>query len=270
MSTFLVIIAFGWLFWNLAFREWYIYYKYKKAKPINIPVDSNKQSVFSILKNSLSYPDLKSIHWDTNGDIMIVGKYGKHKITIENNSLYVGRDHSKHSKNIEEAEIIDVYIRKIFDTTYPDDPYDKYKKMKKHKKNWVLIQLGIIIAAVIAFSVGMPDSDLYESQTSNNISNSYLNSYSETITIGKAFDAFFSDGKWSSYSEGAINYIDYTGTCMYGDEQAEMIIRFWHSDIEFRVEEIYINGEKMPDISHVGFLQTIFDSYESSTTIPLN
>lgn len=260
MSTLLVLAAAAWLFWNLSFRAVYISLKYRNARPIPYPGGMDKENIFQLLKEKLDYPTKKALYYNERGEITIECKYGQHVLTIDNSNIYIGRNGSHHAKNTEEAECLDSYIRKIFNPNEPVNPYRQYKKMKSHRKNWILIQVVVIIACIIAFSIGAGESDLGDAYMSNNISVSYLTQYSSTISIGDAFDNFFDDGKWSSYAEGALNYVDYTGSCRFGNENVNVVIRFWTSDTEFKVHSVFIDGEEASILGQAALLEAIYSN----------
>lgn len=259
MKIFLLVIAAAWFIWNASFRAEYIKIKYKKPKAILLPASFDKERLFQFLNEKLTYPTKKALFYDENGKIIIECKYGQHILSIDGNNLYVGRK-SHHAKNIEEAECLDSYIRKLFDSNASVNPYNQYKKMNSHKKKWIIIQLAMVAVCILIFAIGADETGLDDSYSSNNISESYLTQYSSNITVGEAFDNFFADGEWSNYSEGAVEYIDYSGTCTIDGEPANVVIRFWCSETEFRVHCVFLNGEEVPQVMELSLFESIYNN----------
>lgn len=92
-----------------------------------------------------------------------------------------------------------------------------------------------------------------------NISTSYLSQYSETITVGEAFNQFFSDPKWVSYKDGAQQMVDFKGGCTYNGDPVTMIITFVVNNDTFSVQEIKVEGEPLPEITYDEALRAIYE-----------
>lgn len=251
MGIFLLILAALWLIWNLSFRALYLSWKHKTANPISIPSDMTKDILYKKLQTELTYPQKQSVHYDANGNISVAGKYKAYPITFseDGSAIYVAQNRKEQfgkdsGKYIEEVACIDAYVRKMFHPSAPVDPYRAYKNMKSHMRRFVITQIVMVFLCILALVIPAKEAGIDDAITSKNISESYLTQYSSTVTVGDAFDNFFSDGKWRSYSEGALEYVDYTGTCTYMDEPATVVIRFYITDEQFRVDKVFMNGSE--------------------------
>lgn len=263
MRVLLGLVFFGWLFWNLVLRELYIELKYRKAKPIVIPDEMKKEELFAFLKENLNYPEKFDLYYNECGDITVTCKYGEHILTMDNDSLYVSRNGGNRGKNTEEAECLGAYIQKLFNVNAPVNPYNMYRKMKSHKKRWLSIQVGILLFFLI-FSVSVvKKSNVDDSLASKNISESYLPDYSESLTVGEAFENFFDDGKWEKFSDGSVEYVDYSGKCLYGEETVDVCIRFWVSDEKFKVESVMFDGEEIDMMLEEALFNAIYEQDEN-------
>jgi hypothetical protein len=87
----------------------------------------------------------------------------------------------------------------------------------------------------------------------------YLTQYSDTVTIEKAFDNFFDDPKWSTYSAEGYSYVAFTGTCQYAGEAADVRIVFKITGENFRVDQLDINGVQQNDLMLIYMLSTIYE-----------
>lgn len=69
------------------------------------------------------------------------------------------------------------------------------------------------------------------------------------IQIGKAFDNFFSNPKWHSYTEGRKDLrhiVEFTGNCRWNNSPAKCTIHFIiTSDTEFQFQWVAINDIQM-------------------------
>ena len=92
----------------------------------------------------------------------------------------------------------------------------------------------------------------------NNIKNSYLTQYSSTITIGEAFDEFFSSEKWKNYEEGTQEYVDFSGVCYYNDEKVTIVITFLINEDNFVIDSVTMDGRELYLIEEYALLDTIY------------
>lgn len=124
----------------------------------------------------------------------------------------------------------------------------------------MVIGLGlvIIIALVIAFN---PDliSDIFQPGAA--VRNAYLSQYSEDVTVGDAFDSFFSNEKWSTYKDKGYTYVVFTGSCEYDGEPASVHITFKVVGEQFKPDTLEINGEEQNDLMLGLLLLKVYADY---------
>ena len=267
MGIFLALVFFAWILWILAFREAYIGLKYRKPMPISLSDNIEKEELYTILKEKLDYPSKIEIYYDEYGNIAITGKYGVHILTISDENLYISRNNSHKNRNMEEAECLGAYIQKLFDSDAPVNPYLMYKKMTNYGKKRLGITAFLLLFCLVVSLSAIKDSDVDDGFSSNNISSSYLTGYSEDITIGEAFDNFFANGEWKKFSDGSVEYVDYSGEFMLGEDSVNVCIRFWTSDKKFKVESVTIDGEEVDGLFEESLFTKIYENSESSQAL---
>ena len=285
MPALILIVGILLIVWILFGRGFLIAYKHDPEEVIPVPIDSTNESIMELLKKDLTYHDMKELYYDANGDICIVGKYDTYALTLSSDAVcsslhikssvdfkvegkenhfllkaaYWGyRADRKNHRIIEELECLRAYITKIFHHDAPIDARKKYEKMRQANKYRTVTVLGLTLAMIILFIAALNESGLLASN-SDKIQDSYLTQYSSDITIGEAFDDFFSNPQWYDYKDGASEYVDFKGGCTWYDEPATMVITFVVYDDEFYVDKISINGKDM--IFYNSLLTEIYDSY---------
>ena len=275
----LLVVLIFWLLWG---RGAWIVYKHKDES-IVLPADSTKEGIMDILKKELTYPFLKEIYYDEHGNIAIVGKYDTYPLFINDGRLYLSPQKSdsgvsnsnktvsalekigilslkyskENRKKTEEIECLFTYILKIFDHSAPVDARKKSLKMKKAAKNRRIVIAFLITLCVLLFVCALNNSGLLGGNA-NNIKNSYLTQYSSTITIGDAFEDFFSSGKWKNYEEGIQEYVDFSGVCYYDGEEVTVVITFLINEDSFVIDSITKNGRELYPIEEYALLEAIY------------
>ena len=75
------------------------------------------------------------------------------------------------------------------------------------------------------------------------VKNSYLTSYSDKITVGKALDSFLGNPIWQYFeSEDHQKVVQCNGTCQYNDKTVEAKIQFLLNDDDtFEIHAISLN-----------------------------
>ena len=258
MLIFLAIVAY--IFWILKGRGWYILFKYGKETGIDFKSDYGKEELFAKLKSELTYPKLQEIFYDEEGRISVRGKHSSYSLKIENERLYVCKSNLSSPNEIEEAECLKAYIEKIFNPNSNSNPRAMYESMEGFRKKSIIIGIILTIAFILFCVFAINDSGATDAIASKNISASYFTEYSSSKTIGEAFDDFFASPKWTSYKQGAHEYVDFSGGCTYGDKtNAKMVITFALFNDSFQIERITIDGEEIPPIMHSDILYVIYD-----------
>ena len=111
--------------------------------------------------------------------------------------------------------------------------------MNKIKKRYIvggiLLAIGLLWALSDAFGFGGNIST---------VKNGTFYAYPD-VKIGKAFNDFFNDPEWDSYTDNnGDEIVEFTGECTYYDEPAEAkIIFIVNEDDTFDVDYITIDGE---------------------------
>lgn len=288
MLAFFAVVALLVVVWFMFGRGALIVYKHKKDEGVSIPDGMDKDQIIDVLKKDAMYPDIKEFYFDENGDICIDGKYDTYNVEIidgrayindpmlEENGAFEGGNKTvsslakigywkirlkrKNQKRVEEIECIRAYVAKAFNHNAPVNANQKYKSMKTARKYSNIISIVCTVLAVvliiIAVSGGASDSKV------NGVKDAYLKSYSDEITIGEAFNEFFSDPTWESYSEDGIDYVKFAGDCTFYDEDALMVVVFEYMENDwFKVKDIKLNGTSLNDFEEVAVLEKIFESY---------
>lgn len=286
MAAFLAIVVLLIIFWFMYGRGAWIIYNHKKDDGVSLPENMDKDQVMDALKKDLSYKDTKEIYFDEHGEICITGKYDTYCVRLidgkacvddliineystENvkskaasfliKSAYVGSLFDrKNARKIEEMECIRAYITKVFDHNAPINAHKKYTAMKNARKYSAKIS-ALLIAGFVALMIIVV---MNNTGNANVVKDGYFSSYSTKITVGQAFDDFFSDPKWENYSEGASEYVRFTGGCTWEEEPADMIVIFKVEEDVFYVYEVIVHADNMRfNIDEEYVLEAIYESY---------
>lgn len=261
MRIILVLAVVFYFFWILKGRGIYIIFKYREETGFEIDSNMDRENLMSKLKAELKFPNLKEINYNEQGQISLLCKYGAYSLKLENEMLFVRKDNlGNNPKKIEEAECLKAYIEKLFNPDSENNPREMYNNMKGSRKKSVIAGIVLVCAIIALLAFSAVDSGVTDAVASKNISASYLTAFSDTETVGEAFDDFFDNPKWTSYSQGAQEYVDFSGGCVYGDnDNAKMIITFALNNNSFEVTKITVDGKEMPIILHHEILETIYE-----------
>lgn len=266
MGMIIFLIAVIYVFYVAIFRRSYYGLKFKKDKEgIKFTSILTNEELMGLLREKLQYPDLKEINYDENGNVELICKYGRHKLEIKGERIYVSREKSigtpsfKQMRNMEEAECLKTYLLKIYDPSCAINPYDQYKKLKNFDRHKWGLAILVLIACVYGVYSGMMKNGLIESMKSEGVSSGYLSNYSSDATVGETFRGFFENSSWTNYKQGAQKYVDFKGTFNYqGDDNAEMIITFLMIGDNLEVDEITINGKEISELTYGMVLDSIY------------
>lgn len=134
------------------------------------------------------------------------------------------------------------------------------------------INIGVSILSIIEtiIGIGIVLGILYfvffRNSPVNSIKESYLSSYSESVTIGDAFDEFFSHPKWESgVDENGRKVVNFYGGCLYYDEEIDVTVQFLFSSDESQFEVYAVEFNDIPQNIFVinGLLETVYEDYAS-------
>ncbi len=262
-----VLISIFYHFWKYIIKRFYFFIAHKEDNTgVNFKKTLEKETLMEILDEEFNYPNLKSKHYNEDGEIVLVGEFGEHKLKIDGEVVYVGRvgindlPNSEEMKNIEEAECIKAYLRKIIEPNYRIDPELEYINMKSGKKRTIIaaiVALGFIVPG-IAYQMDIDIKDIIDMYKSDKISASYMSDYDSEVTIGEVFAGFFEKPEWKKYKQGIQEYVDFRGTCFLDEKKITMVISFFIGDDYFEVSDIKIDGESVPEIMHGTILSSIY------------
>ena len=79
------------------------------------------------------------------------------------------------------------------------------------------------------------------------------------VVIGKAFDNYFDDGKWTSFkSTDNRRIVEFNGGCTWKNKDAKCTIQFIvKNDSEFQLGAVAINGKELNTYDGVGVVDTV-------------
>ena len=85
------------------------------------------------------------------------------------------------------------------------------------------------------------------------------------VKIGKAFDQFFSDGKWEYFvATDNSKVVEFTGTSRWQDKPAKAKVQFVIlNDTRFQLWTIEINGDNMRDSDAIAVMKKILTQYHA-------
>ncbi|MDE7245135.1 MAG: ribosomal protein L7/L12 [Oscillospiraceae bacterium] len=117
------------------------------------------------------------------------------------------------------------------------------KEKIETRKTIVQMVIGIVAIVIVALVVALqPDLVSNIFQPGAAVRSSYLSQYSESVTVGDAFDDFFANEKWSTYIDKGYTYVVFTGSFEYDGEPADARITFKITGENFRPDTLEING----------------------------
>lgn len=131
----------------------------------------------------------------------------------------------------------------------------KGKGSKKEKKGaWKEVVIGLVLlVVVIAFN--------QNTKSGAEVREAYLTQYSQSVTVGRAFDNFFDKGEWSTYKSDDYKYVVFKGVCEYLGERADARVTFKVTGENFVVDKLEINGIEQNDLMLAILLEEIYADY---------
>lgn len=133
-------------------------------------------------------------------------------------------------------------------------PYQEMlARLKNMSLRWKIgAVIGILLVIVLCTRIHKPGASVRDS---------YLEYYSNSITVEEAFDSFFDNGKWSEYKEDGDVYVVFTGECIYLDKKAKIKIRFRLKGDYFYFVNMEMNGQPQSDILSEALLDKVYEGY---------
>lgn len=124
----------------------------------------------------------------------------------------------------------------------------------------VVIGVGIVVVLIFGIAMFTGSSDNNEYVMS--IKGGSFASYPE-ISIGEAFDNFFSGPKWKHFvSDKGDDIVEFTGDCMFKDANVEVLIQFkLHEDGGFETAYFSMNDVSQSLLMMAGMIEAVMDDY---------
>lgn len=113
--------------------------------------------------------------------------------------------------------------------------------------------LGVLIIGTVIPGISYPG---YEVRVS------YMTQYSETVTVGEAFESYFEDCKWKKYKDEDYSYVVFTGTCEYMGEICDVRMTFKLTGKNFVCDRLELNGSPQSELMITILLSDVYDEYE--------
>lgn len=134
---------------------------------------------------------------------------------------------------------------------------NQYSHWNQKKK--LITFSGIIATVIVLFLLIMPrESNKYI----NIVKSGTLNSY-QSVSVGKAFDNFFTNEKWTYFtSDKNENVVEFTGNYYINDKKYNALIQFTVNKESSKFEMTYfeINGKSQNLLSWTSLLSTIYEN----------
>lgn len=138
-------------------------------------------------------------------------------------------------------------------------PMFSLTQIKQHRK-WRIVLCMTLLLIMTALIAGC-GNDKYVDIVRNGSFYGYPN-----IKIGKAFDQFFEDSKWKSFTtDDDERVVEFTGKCLVLNQKAKVLIQFTiNKDETFEVNYSSINDEPMADIIHSALIEKVMENYRKT------
>ncbi|WP_196243094.1 hypothetical protein [Selenomonas ruminantium] len=83
------------------------------------------------------------------------------------------------------------------------------------------------------------------------------------VPVGKAFDQFFTNGKWKSFENNGYRYVEFNGECTWYNAPADFTIQFQldTSNKNFSIYYVEINGSSLNDFDSLGVVSKVLEDY---------
>ena len=114
----------------------------------------------------------------------------------------------------------------------------------------------IYSALIIFFMTGCGyDDDV------NVVRNGHFNDY-PNISVGKAFDQFFVNDGWRSFTSGGRRVVEFKGDCLWWNAQSTVEMQFILTDNKFEVTHMQINEVPMDNEIISGLIYKVMSDYK--------
>ncbi len=126
--------------------------------------------------------------------------------------------------------------------------------VKKRSKWWLKVLIIVGIVLIIGVILGLFNSN---SSPVDLVKNGTFNDYPK-ITVGKAFDKFFANPKWSSFKEDNSQIVEFKGNASLDEKPVTLEMQFEVKNNGFNVIWFAIDGEDQTADELNEWLEVIF------------
>lgn len=267
-----IVLAAGYILYHKALAPWMAGWSYKKgSKELQLPDGMSPSTLLEALSGKFNYPYLRGIHYGTDGECVIEGKYSMYPVTFYADNIteisYVPKENDKKKRTVLlEAMAVRNYINKFFNPSLPIDVVKDMKRLRiaegqRKAVAVVCTAASVLIAAALIWDYISPGGLESMAVPGKEVRTAYLSEYSKSITIEDAFENFFDNGKWTKYNLGGYTYVAFTGTCRYYDEQADVRVVFKITGKNFIIDSLDINGRTQSNLVLYGLLSAVYEDY---------
>lgn len=267
-----IVFVVGYILYHKALAPWLTERSYMKgSKELQLPEGMSASTLLEALSGKFNYPYLRGIHYGTDGECVIEGKYSMYPVTFYADNIteisYLPKENDKKKRTVLlEAMAVCDYINKFFN---PSLPIDLVKDMKRlriaegQRKGVAIVctAASILVAAAFIWDHVSPGSLESMAVPGKEVRTAYLSEYSKSVTIEDAFDNFFDNGKWTKYNLEGYTYVAFTGTCRYYDGQTDVRIVFKITGKNFIIDSLDINGRTQSNLVLYGLLSAVYEDY---------
>lgn len=238
-----------------------------------VPEGMSPQILLESLAGKFNYPYFKGIRYGIDGECIIDGRYASYKVVFHDDGSGALLAESKYGISIMlEAKALRSYLNKFFDPTRQIDPNVDLQRLEKMgkinltgniiSKVFRIVQVAITIMVVVTLvrPEGF-DKLLNIASPGIEVRQGYLSQYSSYVTIEEAFNNFFSNAKWSTYTSRGYDYVLFSGNCYVFNESADVRIHFKITGEHFKVDSIEINETPVGILMQDAILQSVYEDY---------
>lgn len=243
-----------------------------------IRVDDTQK--FMRILSRLQCASVKNVYWDEKDDICIQGKWSKYIITItdqipvmtslKNNKSLLGISGIFSLKNnlevISEQESI---AKSLLNEIEPEVfiSADKNERTLYRLSTVRTVSMIFTVTFIVAFLWLNAHPGMLEGRQK------YVRFMKEAspvaypdITYGDAFEEFFSNCKWEYFkSTEGQNVVEFTGNCMYDNENATVLIQFliYYDEGRAKFHTMLINDEPQTNLVWSVLIEKVFNDFDS-------
>lgn len=267
-----IVFVIGYILYHKVLAPWLTERSYNRiSKELQLPEGMTASMLLEALSGKFNYPYFKGVHYGTEGECVIEGKYSMYPVTFYEDNIteisYIseGTDTKKRTVLLETMAIQD-YINKFFNPNLPIDVIRDMKRLnlaegQRKAVAFVCAAATVLIVAATVWDYVSPGSLQSMAVPGIEVRTAYLSEYSTQVTIGEAFEGFFDNCKWTKFDSEGYAYVAFTGTCRYFDERADVRITFKITGEKFIVDSLDINGRTQSDLVLYGLLSAVYEDY---------